>query len=178
MKKFVIFVIAISTLLPLSSQAGQCKLSIDSDGDMILSAGNGQSLEIDIQRTKDNLRVLLQICNEVHAATHCRGYTLPKDEWQRQEGDPKPIYVNMGRERAELIIGALPSWIAQFATKNYNRDQWGIYHSVSACESNRARIASEVAERAHDVIEDGEEAAAAQRRQEQILDNPYWGPKY
>jgi hypothetical protein len=178
--KNLLIALSLATLAPLSSHAGQCTLSLDSDGDMVLSAGNQSSLEIEVARTKDNLRVLLQICNETHAATQCRGYTLAKDEWQRQEGDPKAFYVNMGRERAELTINGLPSWIAQFATQNYNRDQNGIYYSVGACEYNRSRIAIEVAERAHEVIEDKEDEEAARRRQEHLdqFDRSNLGPKY
>jgi hypothetical protein len=180
LNKNLLITLTLLTLAPLSSQAGQCSLSFDSNRDMVLSAGNQSSLEIEVARTKENLRVLLQICNETYAAIQCRGYTLAKDEWQRQEGDPKPIYVNMGRQRAELTIGALPSWIAQFATKNYNRDQNGTYYSVAACEYNRSRIAVEVAERAHEVIEDKEDVEAARHRRELLdqHDHSSWGPKF
>ncbi|MBU6152786.1 MAG: hypothetical protein KGP28_00660 [Bdellovibrionales bacterium] len=178
--KTLTLALTLLTLAPLSSQAGQCSLLIEKNGDLFLYAGNGRSLEIEVKRKQDHLSVLLQICNEVHAATHCRGYTLEKDEWQHQAGDPKGFNVNMGRDRAELTIGALPSWIAQFATTNYNRDQNGIYHSVSACESNRLRIALEVAERAQESIKDQEAAERASERRGLIeqSDRPYWGPKF
>ena len=178
--KTKLIALTLAILAPLASQAGQCTLSFDSNRDMVLSAGNQTSLEIEVSRTKENLKVLLQICNEVYAATQCRGYTLVKDEWQRQPGDPKAFYVNMGRERAELTIGGLPSWIAQFATQNYSRDQNGTYYSVGACEYNRSRIAIEVAERGQDAIEYREDEEAARHRRA-LLDQHNqsdWGPKY
>jgi hypothetical protein len=178
MKKSLFLLMAVAALLPRFSLAGQCSITVDHDGQKILNAGNRQYLEIEVSPSGENLRLLTQICNETYAATHCREYQLEKDEWQRQEGDPKSFSVNMGRERAELTIGSLPSWIAQFATKNYNKDQKGTYYSLEACEHNRSRIAIEVAERAHEVLEDQEDAAARKRRQEQIMENPYWGPKF
>jgi|GEM_PF-6223725 len=181
MKKMMV-ALSILSLSPLAAHAGQCSLSVNGKGKMILSAGLERTLEVEVQRTPENLRLLNQICNEVHAATHCRGYTLARDEWERMAGDPKPIYVNMGRERAELTIGALPSWIAQFATQNYSKDQNGTYYSTQACESNRSRIAIEVAERAHEVIEDREADEAARERAERFQEYEqnanHLGPKF
>jgi protein-arginine kinase activator protein McsA len=88
--------------------------------------------------------------------------------------------VNLGRDRAELTIGVLPSWIMQFAQQNYRKDQGGIYHSVAACEYNRSRIAIEVAERLQDVIEDKEDEEAARARQKHFngFQQSDYGPRW
>jgi len=182
MMKKTMLVLGLVLSAPLVVQAeGRCGFQAKSNGGLILNAGNNHTLELDIQRTQENLRVLDEVCEATYAATQCRAYSLPRDEYQHHAYDgAHQASTNLGRERAELTIGSLPSWIAQFATQNYRRDQSGVYYSVGACEANRSRVAIEVAKRVHDGIEDKEEAQEAQRRKEatdQYWQNDY-GPKY
>jgi hypothetical protein len=182
MKTLFLASLALSFSLNAFGAEPKCSIFTKSNGEVLLNAGNQRFLEIEIARTQEHYRLMAQICSEVRAAISCRGYELPRDEYlvDHYDGSAHTPPINMGRNRAMLTIGILPSWIMQFAKENYRKDQSGVYYSVEACESNRSRIAIEVATRSHDVIQDQERQEKARRHQELIdeYNRSNLGPKY
>jgi hypothetical protein len=164
MIRFVLVGLAVA-LMPLNVWAS-CSYFRDGSGALYLGSGNGVALEIEVKDQGRTLEVLKQVCDATFRAIACKGFTLSQDEYILGEHDGFGMTptVNLGRDRARLTIGYLDPWIAQFAAENYSDDQNGVYASIAACEYNRSRIASEVAERSHEVFLDQERERARSDR--------------